>query len=92
MVIGTLGKVGGIVGGWLEPTCDGSTNQASSCYSWSSLDAYVAKAQTNGLTIVYDFSIPGVDVRQPRPWQWMHHVAHESNSLVKFRDRSSDKI
>ena len=59
MVVGTLGKVGGIAGGWLEPTCDGGIDTNNPCYTLSGLTSYVNKAQVNGLTVVYDFGIPG---------------------------------
>ena len=59
IVMGTLGKTGGITGHWLEPTCDGGTDPNNPCYTWSGLSSYVNLARSNGLTIVYDFSIPG---------------------------------
>ena len=59
IALGGLGKVGGIVGGWLEATCDGGADPNNACYTWSGLTSYVNKAQANGSVIIYDFSIPG---------------------------------
>jgi hypothetical protein len=59
IVLGGLGKVGGIIGHWVEATCDGGTNPSNSCYKWSGVDSWVNKATANNLTVVYDFGIPG---------------------------------
>jgi hypothetical protein len=53
--LGTLGKTGGQYGYYIQPTCDGGGNPASSCYVWDKMDAWVATAQANGQTLVYDF-------------------------------------
>lgn len=58
IVPGTLGKVGFITGNHIEPTCDGGTNPNNGCYDWSNLDVWVNFAQSNGLTLVYDWSLP----------------------------------
>jgi hypothetical protein len=59
IVPGTLGKNGGIIGHWLEATCDGGTNPSNSCYTWSGLDSWVNEATANNLNMVYEFGIPG---------------------------------
>jgi hypothetical protein len=59
MALGSYGKVGGIVGHWLEPTCDGGTDPNNACYTLSGLTGYVNKAKSQNLIVVYDFAIPG---------------------------------
>ena len=57
--LGTLGRIGGIIGYHIEPTCDGGSNQASSCYDWAPLDAWVNFAVSHRLMLVYAHSVPG---------------------------------
>ncbi len=57
--LGTLGRIGGIIGFHIEPTCDGGSNQASSCYNWAPLDAWVNFAVSHELMLVYAHSVPG---------------------------------
>jgi Cellulase (glycosyl hydrolase family 5) len=59
IVPGTWGKIGYIDPGSIEKSCDGGTNQNSACYNWTIIDPWVAYAQANGLTLVYDWYVPG---------------------------------
>jgi hypothetical protein len=58
IVLGTLGKIGFTSGYHIEPTCDGGTNQNSSCYNWTGLDIWVNFAVSKGYTLVYDWTAP----------------------------------
>lgn len=84
IAIGGSGKVGGLVAGWLEATCDGGTDPKNACYTWSGLTSFVNKAQANEAVIIYDFSIPGWMCGKPGAGTGCNTLPSDLSNLSNF--------